>query len=273
MSDRLEALGRHVAEAQDALREDHRADVRARLLAHAEPSRTSWIRAGAIAAAFAAVVLFMVWPQARPLTFEVGQTRGTVGAWMSAPAERGELLRFSDGSEIELQPRAQARVAELDRGVVRVVLERGAADVRIEKGGERAWHIDAGPYLVVVTGTQFRVSWDPQRESFELDLREGSVIIEGPQLERAQELGAGQSVRIAAPVVAHVEAIAPREVVQHEEVPVQHGDDEPGSHEPPAPRTARTRERTKPVEVVAPTPAPAAPSWRALADEGRYRDA
>jgi hypothetical protein len=275
MSDRFDALGRRVAAAQDALRnEARRADVRTRLLALADAPasrRGPWLLATTAVLATAALVLLLVLPSTHALSFEIGaeHEHGTVGAWVAAPAERSEILRFSDGSEIELQPHAQARVTVLERTVARVVLEHGAADVRIEPGGARTWRIDAGPYLVTVTGTQFMVAWDPQRELFELDLRVGAVTVEGPQTGGAREVHAGQRLQIsdAAPEVAAVAPVQidlPAPVEPHVEPPV-----------PSAPVTTverAVRERSRRAEPSA-APIIATPSWQALADGGSYRDA
>ncbi len=276
-TDRFDSLGRRVAAAQDRLRSSNgHAEIRARLLARAEQparARLAWISAGALAVAAGLVLAFFAWPAVRPLTFEHDATgeRGTVGAWLSAPPERGELLRFSDGSEIELRPRAQARVAELDRDIARVVLERGAADVRIQSGGDRHWRIDAGPYRVTVTGTAFVVGWDPQREAFELDLREGAVIVEGPRLDGARTVVAGQLVQIAAPeptIVAHVEPRSPSDPAPVEPERVE--STPPAPVEPP--RTGRERARREPRAPSEPTVL-TVPAWHELADRGSYRDA
>ena len=40
--------------------------------------------------------------------------------------------------------------------------------------------MEAGPFLVRVIGTRFRVGWQPETESFELDVLEGEVRVRGP---------------------------------------------------------------------------------------------
>jgi len=278
--ERLASRLHEVACAQEHARiadaPSRRADARARLLERAaagaesrRPQRIRWAIGGVVGVAAAALVLVVALRGAYTLTFELGPDgqRGVVGAWLAAPTERDELLRFSDGSEITLAPQSRARVAELDRHGARVVLERGSLDVRIEHDAERTWQIDAGPYRVLVTGTSFDVAWDPQREAFELDLREGAVIVEGPRLDGAQAVRAGQLLKLAGG-----EATSPTNEVAGFATPVDDTQREAITPAPTEPAPTRVRPSVRaarePVRGVMP-----APAWRELADGGKYADA
>ena len=100
-------------------------------------------------------------------------------------------LRFSDGSEFALQPGTDARVSEVSPkgGHVKLV---GAAHVAIAKKPGASWTVLAGPYTVRVTGTAFDVSWSAQEQTFELSMKSGSVIVEGPLIDGGIALKRGQ---------------------------------------------------------------------------------
>jgi transmembrane sensor len=298
VSDRFEAL----AKAQDEVRArtSRRGRVRAELLRRAETRARAWWPLPAVAIAIA-VVVAMVWRSGSgALTFEHGPAgdRGVVGAWLAAPAERDETLRFSDGSEIDLHPRTRARVAALESDAVSVVLEAGSGMARIESGASRRWHVHAGPYRVEVTGTRFAFAWDPASEAFDLQLEEGTVLVTGPGLDGEESVRAGERLHVA-----------PGETVRREAAEVAvaspHAEPEPREQErvttrddattnaevdmARAPTAAPRREhgRTDRARVdaarepaddpIAAEPAPplgdSRDAWRELAAAARYRDA
>ena len=89
-------------------------------------------------------------------------------------------MRFSEGSSIVLERGGRLRVLALESNGARVLVEKGAADVAIaHRRGPGKWRFEAGPVTVNVTGTRFRVDWNPDDGSFGLDLKEGSVIVGG----------------------------------------------------------------------------------------------
>ena len=58
----------------------------------------------------------------------------------------------------------------LESNGARVLVEKGAADVAIAHRAARGeWRFEAGPVTVEVTGTRFRVDWNPE------DDRSGSI--------------------------------------------------------------------------------------------------
>lgn len=280
-SDRFEALTDALARAQDEARREgpstQRAAVRARLLESASPPRsrrTPWIVAPALA--IVALVLVVAWPRSATVpTFELEPdgVRGSAGEWLAAPADAERSLSFSDGSRVSLRPRAQARVADLQADAVRIVLETGTADVHVEPDTGRTWRIDAGPYRVRVTGTRFVVAWDPTSAAFELDLREGSVIVEGPQLAGEQSVAAGELLRVAGETPAPIVARAP-DPVAVDPVPSP-----PAPASPPprddiasvrsdrSPRSATKAE--PPIATPEPAVAPVA-TWQQLARDREY---
>src|SRR5690606_31993108 len=61
------------------------------------------------------------------------------------------------------------------------------------------WLVEAGPFLVTVTGTAFSITWDASRERFELTLRRGHVLVSGPVLKQELALEAGQTMVVDLP--------------------------------------------------------------------------
>jgi ferric-dicitrate binding protein FerR (iron transport regulator) len=136
-----------------------------------------------------------------PLTFTVGSTEqsGVLGDWEAAPDDARLPLRFSDGTRVELEPHARARVVAVGRAGAEVVIESGRAHVRVEPvrfrvPGESPWRVNLGPFSVEVTGTRFDVEWDPRADQFSLDLLEGSVQSSGCD-GLSHTLVAGQGIR------------------------------------------------------------------------------
>ncbi|HTV23646.1 MAG TPA: FecR domain-containing protein, partial [Polyangiaceae bacterium] len=106
----------------------------------------------------------------------------------------------SDGTRVELEPRARARVVALSERGAEIVLESGRAHLdvvpsRTPVSGASPWRVSLGPFAVEVKGTRFDVEWDPRTDEFALDLLEGSVRVSGCQEGHSHTLVAGQGVR------------------------------------------------------------------------------
>ncbi|MDX2023051.1 MAG: FecR family protein [Deltaproteobacteria bacterium] len=108
------------------------------------------------------------------------------------------LLRFSDGTTAALEPGAQGRVRDLHAYGARVAIDKGRADFDVVHRERTSWLVEAGPYTVRVTGTRFRVAWDPATTVFDLQMRAGAVEVVGPYIKGAVVLMAGQSLRVRA---------------------------------------------------------------------------
>jgi hypothetical protein len=104
-------------------------------------------------------------------------------------------IRFSDGSEVRLEPGADTHVRALDEHGGRVSIDEGTARVAIAKRPGAAWTVAAGPYTVKVTGTAFSVQWSKKEQAFEIAMVSGSVIVSGPLVGSGMTLHAGQRVR------------------------------------------------------------------------------
>jgi hypothetical protein len=148
--------------------------------------RLRWQAVSAIG--FAALLLVAApaaWFAARspgPLTFEV--INGTIGEKgeirPAIAASVGTRIRFSDGSEIALDPEARAQVSDVTPVGARIVLSNGRAHTFFVPKPHARWQVAAGPYVVQVTGTIFDVQWSGDSEAFDVWLEKGSVRVSGP---------------------------------------------------------------------------------------------
>lgn len=281
MSEReLAALGRHVARRVDARLAGAPPDeaARRRLAEYvaqraSEPRarRATPRRAPLYALACAALVVLAVVSLAdrlRPaLSFSVGKSAapGQLMTWESAPPDAPLPLRFSDGTRVELEPGARARVVALGRVGADVVLESGRAHVDVvpvrgRLPGERAWRVSTGPFTVEVKGTRFDVGWDAARAELALDLFEGSVVVQGCGDGEQRSLEAGQGLRAsctgerwkvaplaalaASEAAASAAAVSAEAVMSEPAPPVAVAEPEPAPsvtrRAPRAPRAART---------------------------------
>lgn len=178
-------------------------DGRARLIASVEafgkPSRLRPALAGlAFAAAItAAVVLFdrlRVGPA--PLAWHVENESVGGQGYVSIPATAPSAhLVFDDGSRVALAPGLRGRVASTTASGAEVVLEQGRARVQVRHRKDSRWLVDAGPFAMQVTGTEFTVAWEVEAETVDVWMGTGHVEVTGPMLSDALGLSAGQHLQ------------------------------------------------------------------------------
>ena len=288
----LRALGRHVAEelepvvgrgaSDDSLRARLAARTATRIPRAAARSRARRALgiAALVAAAAATVVVRAREPEPPPLSFSVGEPAraGQLLAWASAPTDRALPLDFSDGSRVVLAPDARGRVVGLSALGAEVVVEQGSAEVEVVHREGTDWRVRTGPFLVQVTGTRFRVRWDPAADALSVQLEDGEVVITGCALpEAGQRLGEGQQLDATCKqgrmAVSPIHAAAGGPPTASEQTP------------PPAPPRAVEAQPSAaaldpgPVVESAPAPAPEPvveaqpPTWQQLARAGRYAEA
>lgn len=116
---------------------------------------------------------------------------------VSAGAVTGGRIVFGDGSKIALDPGGRGRIFVQD-GIssARFVLESGAAALDVVHRRETNWVVEAGPFVVRVKGTQFRVSWTPVERHFRLDMNRGEVVVSGPSMPTRSSFRSGQSLDV-----------------------------------------------------------------------------
>lgn len=104
----------------------------------------------------------------------------------------GARLAFSDGTRVDLQDGARARIAAVDAHGARIAIENGRASLAVASRPSATWYVDAGPFVIQVTGTQFDVDWSSYDDTLSVDLHEGSLIVSGPPAPAGVLLRAGQ---------------------------------------------------------------------------------
>jgi len=170
--------------------------------------RIFYVVGGGLAAAAALTLAMWLRPAAEqePLRFWVEERVGKVDDWVTA-RDAEQSLRFSDGSSVIVSPHTTARVMQVSAEGAQLTLERGHIDAHVVHREASRWQVAAGPFVVHVTGTRFRVNWDPQTETLAVKVTEGRVEVTGggqPQ----HELTAGSVLELSASVDVK-SAIAP----------------------------------------------------------------
>jgi hypothetical protein len=167
------------------------AKIEAKIAARKRQRRTAWATASAVAALAALVAVFVT--RTRVLTYQV--VNGAVVEGARIVGGPSTEVHFSDGSELVLAQGTEARVAALDARGGRVSLDEGTAKVKIAKLPGAAWMLAAGPYSVRVTGTAFSLSWSRKKQAFEIAMKSGSVVVNGPLIGSGIVLHAGQRLQ------------------------------------------------------------------------------
>ncbi len=226
-------------------------------------------------------------PTERALVFDrlTGDARGG-GEWIAAGSDGPSVVRFSEGTSLTLAPSAKLRITETTAHGAAVLLEQGSVEASVvHTGADTQWALRAGPFDVRVTGTRFRAAWDPVGETFEITMREGSVLVRGPVLSTERALLAGEHLRVS---------VRDGVLALHTSQPNAPAKDAPpaGSAalaEPRGPASAQQPVVSSATAIAIPappspaTPAPGVdatakaadqgPGWRELASAGKYKEA
>jgi ferric-dicitrate binding protein FerR (iron transport regulator) len=268
---RLERLGGLMRDATPPESLQKSLEGRARLIASVEkmrrPSAARAARpvAGAfvLAAAAAAIALFVVRhraPAAIAWHVENGQVgeQGYVSIPPTAPSAR---LAFDDGSDVTLAPGSRGRVAATTATGAEVVLEQGRARVHVQHRDKTQWTVDAGPFAVRVTGTEFMLAWSADAGMLDVWMTAGRVVVTGPVIGESVALSGGQ----------HIVAKLREGAVQIDSAAAP--DLSTGASNTPAPSADPAPE--VPTVDVAPAPVPpgvlaAGPTWPKLVAGGEY---
>src|SRR5687767_1645860 len=217
----LDALGRIArTHLTGTVSPQEEAEARRRLRSHLtrEPWRENarrramlWVGAGAVAAVVAVIFVGNPWLRRPVLTFDVDMPVVSERDYILVPstAPSGHVA-FSDGSKLTLLPGGRGRIVKLHADGAEIGLEEGRASLEVVHRAGTRWSVAAGPFAIQVTGTAFDVRWSGAEETFEVDMRSGSVTIRGPLATSGIELGAGQ--RLIADLRANqlrIERVAP----------------------------------------------------------------
>ena len=180
---------------------DYHEHGKQRLLAALRHRRTgskSQVRRGAVLAALLALAVggggAYAWKQrgGARLTYDVTSGLLSDSGYVRGTGPSGARLSFSDGTRVDLQDGARARIAAVDAHGARLAIENGHAALNVAHLPGAAWYVDAGPFVIQVTGTQFDVDWSSYDDTLSVDLHDGSLVVSGPPAPAGVLLRAGQ---------------------------------------------------------------------------------
>jgi hypothetical protein len=192
LMNRLTSLARGAASEALTEQEDRGLERLERALMHRRAeNRRRRVALGLGLVAAACAVCVVVWLHARAITFVAIHARSGPNDYVVAEDE-GATLHFSDESEVAMAAGSRIRVRHLDANGARLMLEGGDVQVQIRHLPRAAWAIDAGPYVVRVTGTEFALTWKAEEQTLDLALHKGSVSVEGPLADGSIRMVAGQ---------------------------------------------------------------------------------
>jgi len=126
------------------------------------------------------------------LTYDVAGGLLSDSGYVRGSGPSGARLSFSDGTRVDLQDGARARIAAVDAHGARLAIENGHAALNVAHLPHAAWYVDAGPFVIQVTGTQFDVDWSSYDDTLSVDLHEGNLVVSGPPSPTGVLLHAGQ---------------------------------------------------------------------------------
>jgi len=166
-------------------------------------------------------------------------------------ATEGEskFVRFSDTSVIELQPYTTLRVSVLDSGRVVTRLMRGSLEVNVHHQERTDYRFQAGDYEVKVVGTAFDLAFEPEPARFDLNLREGRVIV-ADGTGKTRVVQAGQALHL--PTGTPSDTSTSTSLAALEDDASDRAESATGSHQPSSSSTAF-------------------PSYRELARRGQFQ--
>jgi ferric-dicitrate binding protein FerR (iron transport regulator) len=192
---------RPYAEGEDTLR---KARARFLLTAKGRPQLRKSLRwplyAAIAAAACVALGIGLQFREQGPLRFDTGaqHASGELGVLLSATTADPMPIHFSDGTILSMASASRARVTETSSHGATVVLEEGSISASVVHRKASSWHVTAGPFTVLVTGTKFDVHWNAAEQALALDLHEGAVTVLGPSLGAGRRVSPGESIRLSA---------------------------------------------------------------------------
>jgi ferric-dicitrate binding protein FerR (iron transport regulator) len=266
---RMDKLGERMRAVTPPASLQQHLEGRARLIASVEkmrrPSRAvpgRAVLALSFAASIAAAVFFVlrVRTGGPGIAWHVENGAASAGYVSIPPTAPSARLVFDDGSDVALAPGSRGRVASTTPVGAEVVLEQGRARVRVKHHDKTKWLVDAGPFAVKVTGTEFFVAWSAEAETLDVWMKSGRVEVSGPVIGETLTLGTGQHLRARL----------------HESTVQLDGESEPpdptqvtGANSPPP---ADSTLVVPGVDVASPAPpsAPSGPTWSKLVATGDF---
>lgn len=219
------------------------------------PRRRGWLMMVPATALVATLVGVGVWhgayPKGKELSFHVpGAAPPQPGRWVPVMAQAETLVDFSEGSMVSFAAGSSGQLMLTTEADVRIGLASGSVETDVTDKGKRRWAVEAGPYQVTALGTRFVVTWSPETRGLRVQVKEGRVRVEGPDVQSDTVVSAGAQLEFAPP--------------------------EPPPEAPKPPAEEATVEETvqvKPTPISVPRQRPKARSWKALALAGDFASA
>ena len=210
------------------------------------------------------------------LGFTVDGSAGQAQTWLAAPAARSVLVKFSDGTQLLVDPLSRARVVDTDQHGASIALENGSLSANVVHTSHSAWQVIAGPFAVRVTGTRFDLRWDSASQRFSITVQEGSVGVAGSIVGAERAVRAGETL-VASVAESRFDLIngAQRLALQVGETAAAPPIDGPAFGDPglaPAP-SAQAPSGTPEISSAEVPGKDAAGGWRELAKQGDLRQA
>lgn len=232
-----------------------------------------------VAACLVFALGFVVLRPRQQLAFTVDGSAGQAQTWLAAPAARSVLVKFSDGTQLLVDPLSRARVVDTDAHGASIALENGSLSANVVHTSHSAWQLIAGPFAVRVTGTRFDLRWDSASQRFSISVQEGSVGVAGSIVGAERAVRAGETL-VASVAESRFDLIngAQRLALQTGEVAAAPPIDGPAFGDPalapsasgPAARAPSDAPEVSSAEVPGKD---AAGGWRELAKQGDLRQA
>ncbi len=149
----------------------------------------------AVAMAAAVVGFYFTRRAPAPLQMEVmaGELSsiGEVG-----PSLDTTTIRFSDGTRVEVEPAARARVTTLSARGADLQLDHGQISLDVAKRPGASWNVLAAGYRIHVTGTSFAVAFDGEQKTLGVRMFSGSVHVSGPLLAQGVDVSGGERLLV-----------------------------------------------------------------------------
>jgi hypothetical protein len=132
----------------------------------------------------------------QPLRYTVEGLVARQGDAIEASPHAVSRLLFSDESHVVLDPSTRLTVDGLDARGARIGLLDGTIDVFVKPRASGSWLFSAGPFLVRVKGTSFRLAFAAALGRLGLQMTSGQVEVVAP--ERTVTVGVGESIELFA---------------------------------------------------------------------------
>lgn len=253
LSPSAEMLVRLAREELGEMSVRHRAEGRLKVNAH-YVSRTP--RRGRFVARFAATMILgatmvvgLLWLRGhatQEISYVVQGGRIDATGFVQRNGEAEPTLRFSDGTQVAFLAGAQVRIKSVSQDGARIQLS-GKIDVSVVPKARGHWLFDAGPFVILVTGTAFKAEWREAEQRLEIQLKTGAIQVSGASLHEPIALKAGQSLVISARekqvAIRDPAGLSPAKAAtsaQHEALPGTAPSPSPARAEPASPSGSTT---------------------------------